>query len=59
MKYGGYGKILLALVIIAFGVSDLGTSMGWWNFSIPFWPVVLILFGLWLLLHGIEQKVAH
>ncbi len=56
MQHGGWGGILVALLILGIGIADLGKSMGWWEWSIPFWPVVFILVGAWLLLHGLEKK---
>lgn len=56
MRAGGIGMILFALFILGVGLVDLGKSLGWWAVSIPFWPVVFILIGVWLLLTAIERK---
>ena len=45
---GWYWGALLLLV----GLFFLAKELGWVSLNISIWPVVLIIFGLWLLLKG-------
>jgi len=49
-KFSALGMILLVL-----GVYYLGTNIGWWP-ELPFWPVVLIVLGLYLVIKKISYK---
>jgi hypothetical protein len=49
-KGPGVGGLIIAIFIIAWGVIWLGNDMGWWDMPFPFWPIVIILIGLAILL---------
>ncbi len=49
------GMIILAVFILAWGLVWLGNDLGWWNISFPFWPVIVILAGLAILVHEIRK----
>jgi hypothetical protein len=55
MKECNIGGILLALFILAWGIVWLGNDCGWWKFVFPFWPVVIILVGLGILIHELTK----
>ncbi|PWR71931.1 hypothetical protein [Methanospirillum lacunae] len=50
------GAILLALLILAWGIVWLGNDSGWWNIKFPFWPVLAILIALGILLHEVRKS---
>jgi|GEM_PF-5468007 len=37
------------LFLIAWGVSGVLKALGIWFFGIPFWPLLLVVIGLWML----------
>lgn len=45
----GYGKLLFGIFILAIGVSWLGHDMGWWTFTLPWFPLAVVLVGLAIL----------
>jgi hypothetical protein len=45
------GGILLAILIMAWGIIWLGNDSGWWSIKFPFWPVLAILIALGILLN--------
>ena len=49
------GTILLAILILAWGIVWLGNDSGWWNISFPFWPILVILIALGILLHEVRK----
>jgi hypothetical protein len=49
-KFSAIGAILIVL-----GVYYLGTHLNWW-LELPFWPVVLIVLGLYLVIKKISYK---
>lgn len=49
------GGILLAVLILAWGTVWLGNDLGYWNIKFPFWPVIVILIGLAILLHEVRK----
>jgi hypothetical protein len=54
VKEGSIGGLLLALFIISWGIVWLGNDLKWWTFVFPFWPVVIILIGLGILIHELK-----
>lgn len=51
------GGILLALFILAWGIVWLGNDLGWWKISFPFWPVIVIIIGIAILLHEVRKSI--
>lgn len=51
------GGILLALFILSWGIVWLGNDLGWWNISFPFWPVIVIIIGIAILLHEVRKSI--
>jgi hypothetical protein len=51
------GGILLALFILSWGIVWLGNDLGWWNMSFPFWPVIVIITGIAILLHEVRKSI--
>lgn len=50
----GFGLLIAGLFVLVFGVAALLGSIG--LFFQYFWPVVLILIGLWLLFWGLKRN---
>ncbi len=51
------GSFLLALFILAWGIVWLGNDLGWWRIHFPFWPVIVIIIGLAILLHELKKTL--
>lgn len=51
----GVGGLLIGIFVIAWGIIWLGNDLGWWQMPFPFWPIVIILFGLAILLGEIKK----
>jgi len=49
------GGLVLGIFIISWGIVWLGNDMGLWNISFPFWPIIVILAGFVILLHGLKN----
>lgn len=45
----------LGMLLLVIGVYYLGKNLGWWP-EVPFWPLVLIIAGLYLVLKKISYK---
>ena len=50
---GGIGLLIGGLFIIIIGVVALTGFSAFWNY---FWPIVLVLLGVWLLLWGLRRN---
>jgi lipopolysaccharide export LptBFGC system permease protein LptF len=49
----GIGLLIVGLIIVFLGVAALtGTFVLFWTY---FWPIVLIILGVWLLLWGLRR----
>lgn len=50
-------KTKTGLLLVAIGLIWLGATKGWidlsWMHAVPFWPAAFILFGAWLVYHGL------
>lgn len=48
------------ILLVAVGLIWLGSALGWidlsWLRSVPFWPTAFILFGGWLVYHGLTGE---
>ncbi|HOJ96018.1 MAG TPA: hypothetical protein PK024_04165 [Methanospirillum sp.] len=53
------GVITIGIFILCWGVVWLGNDMGWWAFSFPFWPVIVILTGVMILLYELKKSVTE
>lgn len=51
------GGIVLGIFIISWGIVWLGNDMGLWNLDFPFWPVIIILAGVVIILHEIKKTI--
>jgi hypothetical protein len=49
------GVLALSLFILAWGIVWMGNDLGWWHISFPFWPVVVILIGLVILISELRK----
>jgi len=52
----GIWTTVLGVLFLAWGVTWLGNSLGWWNYDFPFWPVVLILIGLGIIVKAFMKR---
>ena len=43
-----FGGLLLGFLVLAFGLVWLGNELKWWNLAFPLWPVVIMLFGIYI-----------
>lgn len=43
---GGAGRLVLGGFIIMMGVSWLGHDLGWWSFTLPWFPLAVTLAGI-------------
>ncbi len=53
------GVIVIGIFIFCWGLVWLGNDMGWWDFSFPFWPVIVILTGIMILLYELKKTVSE
>lgn len=51
------GMLIIGIFIISWGIVWLGNEMGWWNIVFPFWPFVVILVGVAILIHELRRSV--
>jgi len=51
------GVVVFGIFILCWGLVWLGNDMGWWNLSFPFWPVIVILTGIMILLYELKKTV--
>jgi len=51
------GAFILGLFILCWGIVWLGNDIGWWSFSFPFWPIIVILTGITILLYELKKSV--
>jgi hypothetical protein len=51
--------LLIGLFVISWGIIWLGNDLGWWNIPFPFWPIILILFGLHFILSGFKTVIFY
>jgi hypothetical protein len=53
-------KAKFGLLLVAIGLLWLGASLGLldlsWLHAVPFWPAIFILFGAWLVYHGLRGE---
>ncbi len=49
-------KLTLALFLVVLGLFILATEMGWIDKDFPFWPVVLIAFGIFVAAGEISRR---
>jgi hypothetical protein len=48
----GYGKLFFGAFVLVLGVNWLGHDMGWWSFSLPWIPLLVILAGIAIILRA-------
>jgi hypothetical protein len=51
------GGFVFGLFILAWGTIWLGNEMGFWVINFPFWPVIIILIGLAIILDTIRNAL--
>ncbi|HWQ65586.1 MAG TPA: hypothetical protein VN372_01830 [Methanospirillum sp.] len=51
------GGIILSIFILSWGIVWLGNDLGWWEFQFPFWPVIMIIIGLVILLREVQKSM--
>jgi uncharacterized membrane protein YcjF (UPF0283 family) len=49
------GGIFIGLFILAWGVVWLGNDLAWWSIPFPFWPIIIILIGIAVLLDEMKK----
>jgi len=50
---GGIGLLIIGLFIILIGIAALAGFTAFWNY---FWPIVLVLVGIWILILGLRYN---
>lgn len=50
------GVIAFAIFILAWGLIWMGNDLGWWEIKFPFWPVIVVIIGLVILLSEIRKS---
>ena len=50
-----WDNTFLGLVFLVFGFFWLGNNLDWFDLRVPFWPVILIIIGLYLLLESRDR----
>lgn len=54
-KYG-IGSIGFGLFLVLLGVYFIGKELGWFTSKISIWPVILIVFGAWMILGNLTKR---
>lgn len=49
--------IVIALFVLSWGIVWLGNDLGVWKIDFPFWPVIIILTGITLLLYELKKAI--
>lgn len=52
-----WGSILVGLAILLIGVYWFGKELGWWAFSIPVCPLIMVMIGGVILMGAILKKL--
>ena len=52
------GVVVIGLFILCWGIVWLGNDIGLWNFSFTFWPVIVILTGIVILMNELKKAVS-
>jgi hypothetical protein len=55
--HAGIGMLIVAIFLMSWGVIWMGNDLGWWNINFPFWPIVLILIGVAILLSQMRRYI--
>ena len=50
------GVIALGIFIFAWGLIWMGNDLKWWSINFPFWPVIVVIIGLVILLTEIRKS---
>ena len=50
---GGIGLLIIGLFIILIGLAAFAGFTAFWNY---FWPIVLVLVGIWILVLGLATQ---
>ena len=55
-KNKGNGGLFVGIVLIITGCYFLAKGLGWFDFHIPIWPVILIVAGIFVVFSGNRDK---
>jgi len=50
------GMLVIAIFLICWGLVWFGNDLGWWSINFPFWPFIVILVGLAIIIHELIKK---
>jgi hypothetical protein len=53
-KHGGVFGIVFGLIVLALGLLWMGNEAGWWAINLPFWPLVVVIIGVFILFGSIK-----
>ena len=56
IRGGGIGLLIAGLFIILIGLAAFAGFTAFWNY---FWPIVIILVGVWILVLGLRRNRRH
>jgi len=52
----GYGKVIFGAFVLMLGVNWFGHDMGWWSFSLPWVPIIVIMAGIAIILRAGQRE---
>ena len=53
-KNDAAGGIIFGLIVLALGLLWMGNEAGWWAINLPFWPLVVVIIGIFILFGSIK-----
>ena len=51
----GFGGIIFGLIVLALGLIWMGNEAGWWAIDLPFWPLVVVVIGLFMFFGSLKK----
>ena len=56
---GGVAGIIFGILVIALGVVWMGNEAGWWLINLPFWPLVIVIIGLFMFFGSLKKMMSR
>ncbi len=51
-------RVLVGVVVTLMASNWLGNEVGWWELSLPFWPIMALVMGVGILLSAVRSLSA-